>query len=99
MNASNPRNAGVQPLIWQKSTLRSLALVLTYSLAAMPAGASRGVRRSVPAFANLVGVTVGVDTIDSAEKTIGFGKPYSGAHPQGARVWRFRGSGWVLYIK
>lgn len=50
----------------------------------------------VPEFAQLAGINVGYDTMEWMERYYGPGYAYTGGHPQGAREWRSRETGWSV---
>src|SRR5437879_2319714 len=73
----------------------SLALLAQLLAAAAVCAAPRG-RQGVPPCGRLAGVRVGWDTVYDLERRLGPGLAVTGAHPQGARVWHDRSSGWFL---
>lgn len=82
------------------STLAVCAgLLLVLSASAGPADRRTGLvsRGEVPRWAQLLGVQVGVSTLDDLERRMGPGFALTGAHPQGARLWRVRGSSWLAH--
>lgn len=51
---------------------------------------------NVPSIARIAGFTVGVSSIEAMERRLGPGYAYTGGHPQGAREWVSRQTGWVI---
>ena len=54
--------------------------------------------RSREAPPKLADLKVGHDTVEDAERRYGPGLVVTGAHAQGARLWRSRETGWYLYV-
>ena len=86
---------------------RALALVaaLAAALVIGGVGRARGIRSAkrprAPHFrtlTRLAGLLPGYDTIGAAERKHGRGLAVTGGHPQGARVWHSRQTGWYLYV-
>jgi hypothetical protein len=46
----------------------------------------------------LADLALGHDTIEEAERRYGPGLVVAGGHPQSARIWRSRQTGWYLYV-
>jgi hypothetical protein len=73
--------------------IKSILTLFFCALATLRAGAST----SIPAFAELCGVQVGYDTIQTMERQIGRGLPTIGGHPRGGRAWQVRGARCSIY--
>jgi hypothetical protein len=54
-------------------------------------------KENVPALARILGVRVGVDTIEKLEELLGPGAPCMGGHPHGGRIWKIKPTGWYIY--
>jgi len=54
-------------------------------------------RPNIPSIATFAGGQVGYITMDELEKRLGPGKPITGGHPHGARLWRVRATDWTIY--
>jgi hypothetical protein len=52
---------------------------------------------SIPTLAKIGGVTIGSTTREHLETQWGGGKPLTGGHPNGARLWRVKGTDWIIY--
>jgi hypothetical protein len=50
----------------------------------------------LPPIARIAGVWVGHSTVEELERRLGPGTAYTGGHPQGAREWRSRQTGWYV---
>lgn len=50
----------------------------------------------IPAIAQLAGVRVGFDSVERLEHLFGPGYAFTGGHPNGAREWRSRQTGWYI---
>ena len=72
------------------------ALVLLL-LPAANAGAKNGPRTVIPKIANIAGIKVGYSSMADLERQLGKGKSAVGGHPNGARIWRVKGTSWVIY--
>ena len=51
----------------------------------------------VPAIAHIGSIQVGVTTMERLEQMFGKGLPITGGHPQGAREWISKQTGWVIF--
>ncbi len=51
----------------------------------------------IPATAQVGKVQVGVTTMEQLEAVFGKGRPFTGGHPQGAREWCSKPTGWCIY--
>lgn len=59
--------------------------------------AGRAPETSVPTIASVAGIKVGCTTREELESQWGKGKPITGGHPNGARLWRVEGRPWVIW--
>ena len=75
------------------------ALLLGGSARAVSSGERSGLVRpgEVPRWARVLGIRVGVSTRNDIERRMGRGFALTGAHPQGARLWRLRGTSWLAH--
>ena len=80
---------------------RSCAALLTaLQLLAWPAVAAADSRLPapfVPEIASFLGLQVGYATMPDLELRLGRGKPITGGHPGGARLWCVKGTSWVIH--
>jgi len=53
--------------------------------------------RQVPRLAHIMGIRVGLDSLSVLERKLGKGKEITGGHPHGARLWRSKETGWIIY--
>lgn len=60
-------------------------------------GADAAEARSLPKLASIAGIQVGHTTREELEARWGAGKAITGGHPQGARLWRVKGTSWVIW--
>ncbi len=59
---------------------------------------SNGVEQpSIPLIARIARVQVGYTTMPGLEARLGPGKPITGGHANGARLWRVKGTHWIIY--
>jgi hypothetical protein len=72
------------------------ALVLLLSPSAN-AAENNGQRTLIPKIADIAGIKVGYSSMEELEGQLGKGKIAIGGHPNGARVWRVKGTPWVIY--
>ena len=61
------------------------------------AGQSKKPRTSIPRIANIAGIKVGYSSMAELERRLDQGRVTIGGHPNGARVWRVKGTSWVIY--
>jgi hypothetical protein len=61
------------------------------------AGEKNRQRTIIPKIANFAGVKIGYSSMDEVERQLGKGKVGVGGHPNGARLWRVKGTSWVIY--
>jgi hypothetical protein len=61
------------------------------------AAENNGQRTLIPKIADIVGIKVGYSSMQELEGRLGKGKIAVGGHPNGARVWRVKGTSWVIY--
>jgi len=54
-------------------------------------------KTSIPKIANIAGIKVGYSSMQELEKNLGKGKVTIGGHPNGARLWRVKGTSWVIF--
>jgi len=75
------------------------ALVLLLIAAVTPAEAadSKGPKTFIPKIANIAGIKVGYSSMEELEGRLGKGKVTVGGHSNGARLWRVKGTSWVIY--
>ena len=75
------------------------ALVLLLIAAATPAAAadSKEPKIFIPKIANIAGIKVGYSSMGELESRLGKGKVTVGGHSNGARLWRVKGTSWVIY--
>lgn len=50
----------------------------------------------IPKIADIGGIKVGYSSMKELETRLGQGKPITGGHPNGARVWRVKDTSWVI---
>jgi hypothetical protein len=90
----------------QQTALTALAFVAALGLGALAYLASSAVtggaeskptRESIPEIAGIAGVRIGYSTQDDLAKCWGEGKTVIGGHPNSGRVWRVKGTPWVLH--
>src|ERR1051326_2196822 len=56
----------------------------------VPTGAPVHNPPEVPAFARVLGLRVGMDTLDRLERRLGKGRTVTGGHSNSGRSWKFR---------
>jgi len=71
------------------------AVTLLLSWAGLPHSATIAVPH--PRVEKLAGIRVGSFTMGELERRLGPGKVETGGHPQGARLWRSKQTGWFIY--
>lgn len=54
--------------------------------------------RGVPAISHVLSIHVGADTIQQVEKLYGRGLACIGGHDNAGRMWKDKGTGWVIYL-
>lgn len=76
-----------------------VSLLLLLLALANPASAAEAQvpKTSIPSIANIAGVKIGYSSMEELEKRLGKGKVMVGGHPNGARLWRVKGTLWVVY--
>jgi hypothetical protein len=73
-------------------------LVLLLTAAVTPSeGEDKGPSTVIPESANIAGIKVGYSSMDELEGQLGKGKVTTGGHSNGARLWRVKGTSWVIY--
>ena len=88
----------IQPAVFFRAL--SLSAALTLCLTSLLPG--RAVNRaspaeSIPKIARIAGIKVGYTTRERLEACWGEGKTVVGGHSNGARLWRVKGTNWVIY--
>jgi hypothetical protein len=74
-----------------------LAVILRLSAAAN-ATENKGPKTSIPKIASVAGIKVGYSSMEELERQLGEGKVATGGHPNGARLWRVKGTSWGIYV-
>jgi hypothetical protein len=74
-----------------------VAALILLLLPAANAGAKNGPGTLIPKVASIAGIKVGYSSMDELERQLGQGKTVVGGHPNGARIWRVKGTSWVIY--
>ena len=82
---------------WLLVTIGILAILLMAESFAADANKSKSQQPSIPAIASIVGIRVGYSTRDELEAHLGPGKHITGGHPDGARLWQVKGTGWMIW--
>ena len=75
----------------------AVVLLLTGTVPPAEAGQSKGPRAFIPQIANTAGIKVGYSSMAELERKLGKGRVTIGGHPNGARLWRVKGTSWVIY--
>jgi hypothetical protein len=75
----------------------ALVLLLTAAVTPSEAGEDKGPSTVIPEIANIAGIKVGYSSMDELEGQLGKGKVTTGGHSNGARLWRVKGTSWVIY--
>lgn len=70
---------------------------MLFLLAAAVTPAQAAPKTSIPSIASIAGVKVGFSSMDELERRLGKGKVTTGGHSNGARLWRVKGTSWVIY--
>jgi hypothetical protein len=70
-------------------------LLLLLGFAAVAAGEPE-TKTTIPAFARMAGVDIGLSTQADLAKRWGEGKTVTGGHSNSGRVWRVKGAPWIL---
>ena len=75
------------------------AVILLLTAAAHPGNAAENdiPKTSIPKIANIAGIKVGYSSMEELEARLGKGKVAVGGHSDGARLWRVKGTSWVIY--
>ena len=75
------------------------AVILLLTAAAYPVNAAENdiPKTSIPKIANIAGIKVGYSSMEELEARLGKGKVAVGGHSDGARLWRVKGTSWVIY--
>jgi hypothetical protein len=75
------------------------ALVSLLAAAVTPAeaGENKGPRTFIPNIARIAGIKVGYSSMEELEGRLGKGKVAIGGHSNGARLWRVKGTSWLIY--
>ena len=60
-------------------------------------GEDAGRKTVIPSIAGLAGIRVGYSTMSELEARLGPGKAITGGHPNGARLWRVKGTRWLIH--
>ena len=66
-------------------------------LAGLPCPAKQPVKDDIPAIAQILGIRVGKDTMETLEKRLGPGAVCVGGHPSGGRAWFIKGLNVYVY--
>jgi hypothetical protein len=77
--------------------VRALALLLTATVTPLEADENKGLRTLIPQIANIAGIKVGYSSMAKLERQLGKGRVTIGGHSNGARLWRVKGTSWVIY--
>jgi hypothetical protein len=91
---SNGRTLRIPPLAGRLGLLAALLAARVFAASHADPGAHP---TSIPVVAGIAGVKVGDSTREELEARLGPGKPITGGHPQGARLWRVKGTDWVIH--
>jgi hypothetical protein len=75
----------------------ALAWLLTAAIASSNAADNKVPKTSIPKIANIAGIQIGYSSMDELEGHLGKGQVAVGGHPNGARLWRVKGTAWVIY--
>jgi hypothetical protein len=71
--------------------------MLTVAADRVCAGENNKPKTLIPQIANFAGIKVGYSSMEELERQLGKGKVAVGGHPNGARVWRVKGTSLVVY--
>jgi hypothetical protein len=83
-------------LNWFRLPVAGLALLLATAGCFSSRFSSNKTETSIPAIAGLAGVKIGYSSQDDLARQWGEGKTIVGGHPNSGRVWRIKGTDWVL---
>lgn len=61
------------------------------------AEAQKKIIPTYPRIVKVLGLIVGQSTMAQLERRLGPGQVITGSHPQGARLWRSKQTGWLIY--
>jgi hypothetical protein len=75
----------------------AVVLLLTAAANPLSAAESKKPKTSIPKIANIAGIKVGYSSMEELEARLGKGKVMVGGHPNGARLWRVKGTSWVIH--
>jgi hypothetical protein len=70
--------------------------VVFSALNAASAAEAKASKTFIPNIATVAGIQVGFSSMDELERQLGKGKVSIGGHPNGARLWRVKGTPWVI---
>lgn len=79
--------------------LRNTFLVMLIAFAAITAHTAelKEPKTSIPQIAEIAGIQVGSSSMEELEARFGKGKGVTGGHPNGARLWRVKGTSWMIH--
>jgi len=80
-----------------RARFAGLLLLLMATVAAAGEAASSPTNHSIPAIAEIAKIKVGFSTQQDLASQWGEGKTITGGHPNSGRLWRVKGTPWVLH--
>lgn len=75
----------------------ALVSLLTATVTPVQANEIKGPRTTIPKIANIAGIEVGYSSMAELERQLGRGRVTIGGHSNGARLWRVKGTSWVIF--
>jgi hypothetical protein len=93
----NQRSFNTAGALFGRACVGTLVFLLTAVVLPSEAAENKGPKTSIPKIANIAGIKVGYSSMQELEKQLGKGKVTVGGHPNGARLWRVKGTSWVIY--